>query len=157
VMIEKDQKGHIDQHACTTRGLPPGPSYRDLKNGLPVVLPDGTVLRPEEVVGPDLCGRKVVVLGDTCDPSGIAEVAKGADLLVHEATFDSSVPVRVGSPSVSAVHPPFECSLSPTTRVVHTMTTGEMNRTQPPHVQWSARAGWGVAGHVRAKSAGEIS
>ena len=93
-MIEKDQKGHIDKDECTARGLPPGPLYKDLKNGLPVVLPDGVVLRPEEVVGPDLCGRKVVVLGDTCDPSGIAQVAKGADLLVHEATFDSSIPVR---------------------------------------------------------------
>lgn len=91
-LIENDQQGHIDVEKCTARGLKPGPAYKMLKQGTPVTLPDGSVLFPEEVVGADLCGRKVVVLGDTCDPSGIAAVAKGADVLVHEATFDSRMP-----------------------------------------------------------------
>lgn len=53
-----------------------------LQGGETVALPDGTVLEPP----PRRPGRKVVVLGDTYDPSPIAQLARGADVLVHEAT-----------------------------------------------------------------------
>ncbi|KIY49358.1 Metallo-hydrolase/oxidoreductase [Fistulina hepatica ATCC 64428] len=53
-----------------------------LQRGLDVTLADGTVLH-----GPEpRPGRKIVILGDTCDPSPIASLAMDCDLLVHEAT-----------------------------------------------------------------------
>ncbi|KAH0839927.1 Metallo-hydrolase oxidoreductase [Lanmaoa asiatica] len=53
-----------------------------LQQGESVELSDGTVLH-----GPRRRpGRKVVILGDTYNPSGIADIACSPDLLVHEAT-----------------------------------------------------------------------
>lgn len=55
---------------------------RQLQQGLSVELPDGTVLHGP----PRRKGRKLVILGDTYDPSPITTLAGDADLLIHEAT-----------------------------------------------------------------------
>ncbi|KIL70178.1 hypothetical protein M378DRAFT_20658 [Amanita muscaria Koide BX008] len=53
-----------------------------LQQGESVTLPDGTILH-----GPTRRkGRKIVILGDTYDPSPIVNIAEDADLLIHEAT-----------------------------------------------------------------------
>ncbi|KAJ6258357.1 LOW QUALITY PROTEIN: Zinc phosphodiesterase [Drechslerella dactyloides] len=53
-----------------------------LKEGESIELPDGQKLfRP-----PDRRGRRITILGDTCDPSSIFKIAEGSDVLVHEAT-----------------------------------------------------------------------
>jgi ribonuclease Z len=45
---------------------------------------------PDQQVGSTnpIKGRKLVILGDTCDSSAIADAAFGCDLLSHEATFN---------------------------------------------------------------------
>ncbi|KAJ3099748.1 hypothetical protein HDU97_002774 [Phlyctochytrium planicorne] len=65
-----------------------------LKAGETLTMPDGTVLNPEEMVEPEKRGRRVVILGDTSDPSGMEAIpelwgpdgSKGCDMLIHEAT-----------------------------------------------------------------------
>jgi len=60
----------------------PMSAMRRLQEGESVQLSDGTVLR-----GPSKRpGRKITILGDTYDPSPIAELAMRTDVLVHEAT-----------------------------------------------------------------------
>ncbi|KAG5648923.1 hypothetical protein DXG03_000272 [Asterophora parasitica] len=55
---------------------------RRLQQGESVELSDGTIIHGP----PRRKGRKVVILGDTFDPSPIVPLAVEADLLVHEAT-----------------------------------------------------------------------
>ncbi|KAI0677233.1 Metallo-hydrolase/oxidoreductase [Trametes maxima] len=53
-----------------------------LQQGESVTLADGTVLHGP----PRKPGRRIVILGDTYDPSPIARLAEDACLLIHEAT-----------------------------------------------------------------------
>ena len=57
-------------------------AMRLLQQGETVTLSDGTQLHGP----PRRKGRKVVILGDTYDPSPIVPLAEDADLLIHEAT-----------------------------------------------------------------------
>lgn len=49
-------------------------------------LPDGSEITAEEALEPVQRGRKIVILGDTCDASPCAHLALNADVVVHEAT-----------------------------------------------------------------------
>ena len=44
-----------------------------------------------EVTGAPVPGRKVVVMGDTCDSYGMEHFCEGADLLLHEATMENAL------------------------------------------------------------------
>lgn len=86
-IIEKDRPGKLDKEALSRHGVKPGPLYGQLKRGESIVTESGVTLHPSEVLGLPKKGRVVTILGDTrpCDNS--VELAKGADVLVHEATF----------------------------------------------------------------------
>ena len=45
------------------------------------------MLTPDAVLGPARPGRKVVIAADTAFARSVVDAARGADLLVHEATF----------------------------------------------------------------------
>ncbi|QLG28294.1 ribonuclease Z [Halorarum halophilum] len=88
VLAEADRKGRFDREKAEEElNIPPGPAYGKLHGGEPVELDDGTVVRPEEVVGPPRPGRTVVYTGDTRPVEATVEAAADADLLVHDATF----------------------------------------------------------------------
>ena len=57
-----------------------------LKKDETYTFPDGTIVRGEDIVEPAKPGRKIVIMGDTCNGEHIAKLSMGADLLVHEAT-----------------------------------------------------------------------
>jgi ribonuclease Z len=88
---EKDRPGRFDAYRAAMLGIPPGPIYGRLKLGETMVLDDGRVVGGSELCGPQRHGRSMVYCTDTTYCSSGVELATGADLLVHEATFAQSL------------------------------------------------------------------
>ena len=86
-IVEHERPGRFDVAAADALGVPPGPERGILQAGDPVTLADGTVITPDEVLGPARPGRKLVLACDTAPSPAVVQAAHNADLLVHEATF----------------------------------------------------------------------
>ncbi|HSJ73314.1 MAG TPA: ribonuclease Z [Miltoncostaeaceae bacterium] len=84
---EDELPGHLMAARLRRLGVPPGPAWRRLALGGHVTPPGGGRVSAEQVTGPARPGRRVVLSGDTRPTAGVAAIAAGADLLVHEATF----------------------------------------------------------------------
>jgi ribonuclease Z len=96
-VTEKDRPGHFDVERARELGIPPGPLYGNLKRGERVTLSDGRAFEGSDFCGPDLKGRAVVYCTDTTYCRTAVELARDADLLIHEATFaeaDEGLAVR---------------------------------------------------------------
>jgi ribonuclease Z len=81
-LVEPPRPGRFDAELAARLGVTPGPDFGRLQRGEVV---DG--VRPEQVVGPERPGRKIVITGDTRPTDATVVAAHGADVLVHEATF----------------------------------------------------------------------
>jgi ribonuclease Z len=86
-LIEGPRPGRFDADAAEALAIPIGPERGALQRGEAVTLPDGRVITPDMLVGTPRAGRTVVLTGDTAPSPVVAEIARGADVLVHEATF----------------------------------------------------------------------
>ncbi|MGZ8695577.1 MAG: ribonuclease Z [Gaiellaceae bacterium] len=85
-LVEDTRPGRFDVAAADALGVPNGPERGALQRGEPVTV-DGRTVTPEDVLGPPRAGRKLVLAGDSAPSAGVLEAARGADVLVHEATF----------------------------------------------------------------------
>jgi ribonuclease Z len=85
-VYEKRRPKFIREKAIAL-GIKPGPDFGRLQQGIPVKVGD-TVIQPEQVLGKERKGRKIVYSGDTTPSQQMVEFAKGADLLIHESTFE---------------------------------------------------------------------
>jgi ribonuclease Z len=68
-------------------GVPAGPERRRLVQGESITLADGRIVTPDEVLGPEEPGAKLVFVGDAGEVETLVEPARGADALVIEATY----------------------------------------------------------------------
>ncbi|MGD2142692.1 MAG: ribonuclease Z [Candidatus Bathyarchaeota archaeon] len=91
VLNEKPRPGRFHPEKAKDIGVPVGPLWKSLQKGQDVKLSGGRIVRSEEVVDPPRRGFKIAYSGDTRPNSKLAEAAKGADLMIHEATFDGSL------------------------------------------------------------------
>ncbi len=85
-LIEAPRPGMFDVAAARALGVPAGPLFGQLQRGETIEI-DGRVVAPDQVLGEARVGRRVVVTGDTEPCAETREAARGAELLVHEATF----------------------------------------------------------------------
>jgi len=95
-LIEHPRPGRFHPEKAKALGVPEGGLWGRLQHGEDVELEDGRVVHPRQVVDPPRPGRKIVYSGDTRPSDDLVRLAEGADLLIHEATFDESLEERAG-------------------------------------------------------------
>jgi ribonuclease Z len=86
-LAEHIRLGRFHPERARDLGVPEGPLWGRLHKGESVTLDDGRRVGPEDLVGAPRAGRTVVYSGDTRPHLPLLEAARGADLLIHEATF----------------------------------------------------------------------
>ena len=86
-LVEHPRPGRFDVVAADALGVPSGPERGLLQAGESVTLDGDRVVTPDEVLGPPRPGRRIVLSGDTGPSATVLEAARGAEVLVHEATF----------------------------------------------------------------------
>lgn len=69
-------------------GLEPGPDFGKLQRGIAVTRGD-KIIKPEQVLGKERKGRKIVYSGDTRPCQNMVEFAHESDVLIHESTFQN--------------------------------------------------------------------
>ena len=88
--IEKERPGKFNKDKAEKLGIPPGPLYSKLIKGESIII-NGKTITPEMVVGRPRPGRKIVYTGDTRPCERTVEIAKNADILIHDAAFTSDM------------------------------------------------------------------
>ncbi len=83
---EKPHRPFLNEKA-EQLGVPQGPWRRDLVNGQTISLPDGRLITPDQVLGEEKAGTRLVHIGDIGRTDNILEFCQDADVLVIEATY----------------------------------------------------------------------
>jgi ribonuclease Z len=86
-LAEHTRLGRFNPERARELGIPEGPLWGRLHKGETIILEDGRTISPADLVGAPRTGRTVVYSGDTRPHLPLAEASRGADLLIHEATF----------------------------------------------------------------------
>jgi ribonuclease Z len=92
-LFEKHRPGRFHPDKARALGVPEGRLWHRLQHGDAVTV-EGRVIEPTQVSDPPRPGRRVVYSGDTRPYPGMIELARGADLLIHEATFSHELQER---------------------------------------------------------------
>lgn len=90
-LVEDTRPGKFNKPKALELGIPEGPLFSKLQRGKTITTPDGSVITPDMILGPPRPGRTIVFSGDTRPCEEMIPFCKHADVLIHEATFDSSL------------------------------------------------------------------
>ena len=95
--MEKPRPGRFYPKKALALGVPEGELWSKLQDGEEITLPNGKTVKPSNVMGPLRAGRKIVYTGDTKPFEAFAKFAEGADLIIHDCTFDDSLTEKAGT------------------------------------------------------------
>lgn len=88
---ELDRPGEFNPQKARELGVPCGPLWSQLQNGNEVQATDGSIVKPEQVLGEKRSGRKFSFVTDTLYKPSIAQEVKGSDLLICEGMFEKAL------------------------------------------------------------------
>jgi ribonuclease Z len=86
-VFQEDSRCPFLVDEATRLGVPNGPQRRMLVEGRSITLEDGRTVHPEQVLGPETPGTKLVHVGDAGRTDDLVEACRDADALVIEATY----------------------------------------------------------------------
>jgi len=92
-LIEKPRPGRFHPDKAKALGVPEGRLWHALQHGEAVTV-EGRTVEPTQVSDPPRPGRRIVISGDTRPYPEMIELARSADLLIHEATFSHDLQER---------------------------------------------------------------
>ena len=90
-MVENIRPGRFDKPKALSMGIPEGPLFSKLQKGETIILKNGKKITSNMVLGPSRKGRKIVFSGDTSPINEMIDFSIDADVLIHEATFESEL------------------------------------------------------------------
>ena len=88
---ELDRPGEFNPEKARELGVPVGPLWAQLQQGFEVKAADGSIVKPEQVLGQKRSGRKFSFVTDTLYKTSIAQEVRGSDLLVCEGMFENEL------------------------------------------------------------------
>ena len=88
---ELDRPGEFNPEKARELGVPVGPLWAQLQQGFEVKAADGSIVKPEQVLGQKRSGRKFSFVTDTLYKTSIANEVCGSDLLVCEGMFENEL------------------------------------------------------------------
>ncbi len=84
---QKPRPGRFNLEKAKAFNIPAGPIYSKLQRCETVKLEDGRIIDGKDFCGPKRNGKSFVYCTDTIFSRAAIQLAQGADLLIHEATF----------------------------------------------------------------------
>lgn len=101
-LVEEERPGRFDPEAAKRLGVKEGPDFAALQRG-ERVQGSADPVEPGEVMGESRPGRTIALTGDTAPCRATVDAARGADLLIHDASFSEEEAQRAADTGHSTV------------------------------------------------------
>ncbi len=88
---EDDRPGEFNPEKARELKVPCGPLWSQLQAGKKVTAEDGSIVKPEQVLGKKRSGRKFSFVTDTLFKPSIIDEVRNSDLLICEGMFEKAL------------------------------------------------------------------